>query len=141
MIQLARALEALPNGFDALRAEAAAEGFRHMDRLAEEWAAGGEAFVALLAAFDDGELAGIGGLTREPAPCPEPALRLRRLYVRPSSRRRGVGRALASALVQEAFDQVALVTVHAGDGAAAAFWEAQGFTSASERAWSHMLRR
>lgn len=141
MIQLVRVLEALPDGFGALRAEAAAEGFRHMDRLAEEWAAGGEAFVALLAAFDDGELAGIGGLTREPAPSPEPALRLRRLYVRPSSRRLGVGRALASALIQEAFDQVALVTVHAGDGAAAAFWEAQGFASVAERAWSHMLRR
>jgi GNAT superfamily N-acetyltransferase len=141
MIQLVRVQEALPDGFDALRAEAAAEGFRHMDRLADEWAAGGGAFIALLAAFDDGELAGIGGLTREPAPCPESALRLRRLYVRPSARRRGVGRALASALIQEAFDQVGLVTVHAGGGSAPDFWSAQGMSPVSGQAWSHILRR
>ncbi|WP_304175524.1 GNAT family N-acetyltransferase [Phenylobacterium aquaticum] len=141
MIQLVRIEDGLPEGFERLRAEAAAEGHRHMDRLAAEWAAGEPRFVALLAALAGGGLAGIGGLTVEPEPSEEPALRMRRLYVGPAHRRDGVGRAIATALIQEAFGQTALITVHAGGDAAAAFWEAQGFTSVANRPWSHQLRR
>lgn len=141
MIQLVRIQDELPDGFEALRLEADREGHNNMSRLAAERAAGDPFFIALLAAYRGGELAGIGGLTVEPAPAIEPALRMRRLYVRPDARRGGVARTLASALIQEAFDQTALVTVHAGGEAAARFWEAQGFTPVLDRPWSHELRR
>jgi GNAT superfamily N-acetyltransferase len=112
-----------------------------MARLADDLASGATRFEALLAAFVDGEFVGVGGMTLEPAETPEPALRMSRLYVSPRARRRGVARTLASALLQEALDRVALVTVHAGGREAAMFWEAQGFDAVRDRAWSHQLSR
>jgi GNAT superfamily N-acetyltransferase len=140
-LQLVRIDRDLPDGFGRLRAEAEAEGHRHMTRLADELASGDARFEALFAAFADGELVGVGGMTLEPAQTLEPALRMRRLYVAPRARRTGVARTLASALLQEAPDRVALVTVHAGGAEAAMFWEAQGFDAVRDRAWSHELRR
>jgi GNAT superfamily N-acetyltransferase len=140
-LQLVRIVDSLPDGFAALRAEAEAEGHRHMSRLADEWATNPADFVVLIAAALDGELAGIGGLTREPQTTDRATLRMRRLYVSASARRQGVGRALANALLQEAFDRLATVTVHAGNDGAAAFWEAMGFAVVTDRPWSHELQR
>ncbi len=112
-----------------------------MSRLADELATGATRFEALFAAFDEGELLGIGGMTVEPADATVSAMRMRRLYVSPRARRRGVARTLASALLQEALDQISLVTVHAGNPEAAVFWEAQGFAPVAGQAWSHELRR
>lgn len=140
MVQLVRVIDDLPDGFDALRAEAEAEGHRHLTRLAAEWADDPGRFPAVLAALAGGDLVGIGALTREPEPAAEPALRMRRLYVARAARRQGVARAMASALLQEALDQVRLVTVHAGNPDAALFWEAQGFAPVAGAAWSHEFR-
>jgi GNAT superfamily N-acetyltransferase len=144
LIQLIRISDDLPEGFDALIAEAASEGVGNMARLAHDWADGqrfdgdGE---ALLGAVLAGELAGIGGLSIEPA-ATEPARRVRRFYVRPAFRRQGVARTLASALVQEALDQVDLLTCNAAASPAAApFWEAQGFSPDTSGPWTHVLRR
>lgn len=141
MLQLVRIDGGPPDGFERLRAEAEGEGHRHMARLAQELASGATRFKALFAAFDDGALVGVGGVTDEPADTPSPALRMRRLYVSPRARRTGVARAIASALLQEAFDQVEMVTVHAGADAAARFWEAQGFAPVSGQPWSHAIAR
>ena len=66
-VHLEFVIEELPAGFDALRAEAHAEGCRFVDRLAGDWMSGTVRFdregEALLAAQVSGELAGIGGLT------------------------------------------------------------------------------
>jgi GNAT superfamily N-acetyltransferase len=144
LIQLIRIIDDLPEGFDALLADAASEGVGNMARLARDWADGqrfdsdGEALLGALLA---GELAGIGGLSVEPA-AQEPARRVRRFYVRPAFRRQGVARTLASALVQEALDQVDLLTCNAAASPAAApFWEAQGFLPDSSGPWTHVLRR
>ena len=144
MLQLVRLFDELPDGFDDLVAEASGEGVRTMARLSEDWAKGvrfqddGE---ALFAAFLVGDLAGIGGMTVDPASS-EPARRLRPLYVRPALRRRGVATALASALVHEAFDSVGLLAVNAdASSAAGPFWEAQGFTADDSGPWTHVLRR
>lgn len=144
MLQLVRIFDELPEGFGDLVAEASGEGVRNMALLAESWRAGvrfeddGE---ALLAAFLAGELAGIGAMTPEPAAL-EPARRLRRFYVRPALRRRGVATALASALIHEGFDSVRLLTVNArASDAAASFWEAQGFAPDTSGPWTHALRR
>jgi GNAT superfamily N-acetyltransferase len=145
LIQLIRIIDDLPEGFDALLADAASEGVRNMALLADGWASGDQRFdgdgEALLGALLAGELAGIGGLSIEPA-ASEPALRVRRFYVRPAFRRQGVARTLASALVQEALDQVDLLTCNAAASPAAApFWEAQGFSSDTSGPWTHVLRR
>ena len=100
-LELEPVLGALPAGFDALRADALAEGFRQVERLAADWEAGTTRFdregEALLAARLNGVLVGIGGLTIEPVV--PGALRMRRFYVRPAFRRFGVGRQLVTALL------------------------------------------
>ena len=93
-----------------------------------------------MAAFDAGRLAAIGGLTPEPEPQAETAVRIRRLYVDPAARRRGVGRTLVNALVQEALGSVVLITINARDTLAPAFWDALGFTPVRGLPWSHELR-
>jgi GNAT superfamily N-acetyltransferase len=144
MLQLVRLFDELPDGFDDLVAEASGEGVRNMALLADGWAAGArfqDDGEAILAAFLVGELAGIGALSLEPA-SPEPARRLRRFYIRPSMRRRGVATALASALIHEGFDRVALLTVNArASDAAGPFWEAQGFMADTSGPWTHVMRR
>lgn len=144
MLQLVRLFDELPDGFDDLVAEASGEGVRNMALLADGWAAGArfrDDGEAILAAFLVGELAGVGALSVEPAAF-EPARRLRRFYVRPAMRRRGVATALASALIHEGFDSVALLTVNArASEAAAPFWEAQGFVADTSGPWTHVLRR
>ncbi|PTS87266.1 MULTISPECIES: GNAT family N-acetyltransferase [unclassified Caulobacter] len=144
MLQLVRLFDDLPEDFDALAAEASGEGVRNMALLSDGWRAGvrfqgdGE---ALLAAFLAGTLAGVGGLSVEPDAA-EPARRLRRFYVRPDFRRRGVATALASALVQEGLDSVSLLTVNArASHAAGPFWQAQGFVTDTSGPWTHVMRR
>jgi len=139
MVQLVRVQDNLPENFSGLRAEADAEGFRAMSRLAAEWAATPEMFACLLAATLGGRLVAIGGLTAEPEPTGQPAMRIRRLYVRPDARRNGVGRSLVNALLQEALDSVSRVTVNAGGTLAPAFWEALGFNRVEGRPWSHQF--
>lgn len=145
MIQLIRIIDDPPDGFPALLADAASEGVGNMARLADGWASGDQRFDGegdvLLGALSAGTLVGVGGLSVEPAAA-EPARRVRRFYVRPDVRRQGVGRALASALVQEALDQVDLLTCNAAASPAAApFWEAQGFSRDASGPWTHVLRR
>lgn len=145
MIQLVRVIEELPGDFERLRSAAAAEGHRHLDRLGQEWSSGAQRFAgngeALLTAYQEGELVGIGGITHEASEATEPALRMRRLFVHPDARRTGVARTIVAALIQEGFDNAALLTVHAGDRTASAFWEAQGFNRVAGRTWSLELHR
>ena len=131
----------LPAGFEKLRAEALAEGFRQVERFAAEWASrttrfdrGGE---ALLAAGLNGELAGIGGLTIEPVV--PGALRMRRFYVRPQFRRYGVGRKLATAVLEQRGQTARLVTVNAAAGSIL-FWEALGFEPDMREGHTHVLK-
>jgi GNAT superfamily N-acetyltransferase len=144
LLQLIRIFDALPEDFGALAAEASGEGVRNMALLAAGWKAGasfrGEG-EALFAAFRAGTLAGIGGLSVETA-APEPARRLRRFYVAPSFRRKGVATALASALIHEGFASASLLTVNAAASPAALpFWEAQGFVPDTSGPWTHVLRK
>ena len=73
-MRLAPVIGSLPAGFDNLRAEAGAEGHAMLDTLATDWAAGKTRFdrsnEALFAAYMGEDLAGIGGLTLDPAAPP-----------------------------------------------------------------------
>jgi len=141
MLQLIRVIDELPAGFDALLAEARAGGVRNMDLLVEQWASGEQRFESggLFAAFVGGELAGVGGVSADPAMA---AMRMRRLYVRPRFRRGGVGRALAAAMMQQGFEGAEVLTVNArASEAAPSFWEALGFQPVSEPGYTHRLTR
>lgn len=135
-----RRIARLPIGFEVLSADAEANGYRHMRRLAAEFETTPEMFHAVLAAFIDGALAGIGAITDEPQPTSEPAWRMRRLYVHRGLRRRGVARAIVAALLEDAANDVRMVTAHAGNDSAARFWEAIGFQQATGKAWTHQTR-
>jgi len=142
MIRLRRVIDALPLGFEALREEARTDGYRMLDTLAAEWANGTTRFnrpgEALLAAYGGDVLAGIGGLTWEPA-IPG-ALRMRRFYVRAEFRRDGVGRALADILLDEPRRAGRTITANAAAGSEA-FWEALGFTPDRRDGRTHLLAR
>jgi GNAT superfamily N-acetyltransferase len=124
-------------------AEAAAEGVRNMAMLASEFGSAANPFVepaALFAAFAEGELAGLGGVTLQ-AGLAEPAMRMRRLYVRPAFRRAGVARALAGAMMQQGFQTAPLLVLNARASAAAPpFWEAMGFERVEWPGITHALR-
>ncbi len=116
-----------------------------MALLAQGWAGGDQRFdddgEALLGALLAGELAG-SAACRSSLAAAEPARPRAPLPSAPAFRRQGVARTLASALVQEALDQVDLLTCNAAASPAAApFWEAQGFSPDSSGPWTHVLRR
>ncbi len=131
---------ALPSGFDALRADAVAEGHRMLERLAAEWDAGqrfdrdGE---ALLVGWHGDALAGIGGVAQDPGT--SGALRMCRFYVGPAHRRRGTARALAGALLREARRMGRPVLVNAGTPTAPAFWETLDFVPDPVGGHTHRL--
>ena len=141
LLELEQVRDAVPVGFDALRAEALAEGFRQVERLATDWEAGSTRIdrvgEALLAARLSGVLVGIGGLTIEPVV--PGALRMRRFYVRPAFRRIGVGRQLVTALLA-GVDGDRSITVNAAP-ASIAFWVSVGFNPDPRDGHTHILSR
>lgn len=141
-VLIVRVTEDLPEGFEGLRHQAQAEGVRNMNLLAEQWG-GGRGFAdpgALFAAYVEGELAGVGGVTLQ-TDLDEPAMRMRRLYVAPAYRRSGVGQALAGAMIQQGLQAAHLLTANArATDAAAPFWEAMGFERVEGSGFTHRLR-
>jgi GNAT superfamily N-acetyltransferase len=141
LFQLETVVNDLPAGFDALRAEARAEGYLFVERLFTEWMSHINRFdregEMLLAARLDGVLAGIGGITIEPV---KPgALRMRRFYVCSAFRRNGVGDRLAKALLNRV--RVGRpITVNAAP-ASFAFWESVGFRPDHRDGHTHILVR
>ncbi|HWF95185.1 MAG TPA: GNAT family N-acetyltransferase [Xanthobacteraceae bacterium] len=141
MIGLVEVIDDLPSGVEVMQAEARAEGYRHLERLAADWAARAMRFdsagEALLAAYVNSSLVGIGGLTHEPAVAG--AFRMRRFYVRPLFRRQGVGSELALILIEQAFRTGRFVTVNAGNVDAPTFWEKLGFAPSPRDGYTHAL--
>jgi len=114
----------------------AGEGFRFLARLCEEHASGASRFdgegEVLLGVWRGEELVAVGGLNRDPYGGRQRAGRVRHVYVIPSARRAGVGRALVHELIDRAsveFDELVLRTDTAE---AARFYETIGFRAASE---------
>jgi GNAT superfamily N-acetyltransferase len=138
MMRLEQVITALPSGLGAMREEARAENHLMLDTLADDWESGKTRFdqpgEILCAAFVDDELAGVGGLTLEPA-LPG-ALRMRRFYVARRFRRHGVGRELALALLHERSGR--MVTANAAAGSET-FWEALGFVPDRRDGHTHIL--
>ena len=139
-IRLERVVDALPAGFPVLCAAARAEGFGNLDRLGTDWESGRirfeQAGEGLMAAYLAERLAGIGGLTVDPA-LPD-ALRMRRFYVAGDSRRRGIGRRLAVVLLALPDRGGRRITVNAAP-VSWPFWQSLGFVVQAAHGHTHLL--
>jgi GNAT superfamily N-acetyltransferase len=142
MTTIIEALDEPPASDLALLAAAAArEGYSHIRRVVEEWENGRNRFdkpgELLLGAFDGPSMVAIGGMTLDLSR--SDWLRMRRFYVLPDSRGRGVARLLAGRLLVHAREYVPTITVHAGDARAALFWQAMGFRPLIRDTYTHIL--
>ncbi len=131
----------LPEGFDHLLNEAGSEGFDNMSVLRDEWADGSNRFERpgemLALATLGGDLAGIGGITQDFV---DPGwLRMRRFYVRPAYRRRGIGRQIALYVLAHARPLNRPIALYAGGAEAEAFWPTLGFVPTDREHTTHWL--
>ena len=104
------------------------EGFRFLTRLCEEWASGTNRFEqpgeALFGVSDGGGLLGVGGINHQN----ESTGRLRRFYILPSHRRRGLGHRLLHHILSHAAEHFRWVVLRTDTDAADRFYRACGFT-------------
>jgi GNAT superfamily N-acetyltransferase len=137
-IRIEQVVGSLPPALTPLAAQARSEGFRHLDRLIADWEAGALRFdrpgEVLLAAYTGPDLVGVGGLTVEDS-LPD-AFRVRRVYVGPACRHRGVGRLLVETLLRRV--PTVAVTLNAGNTDAASFWEKLGFARHPGDGFTHI---
>jgi len=130
-------------GLDELRAEARAEGYNFMERLANEWESGTNRFDApgetLCGHLENGLLIAAGGLNRDPFAGRAEVGRLRRVYVHPEWRGKGIGTALVSALIREARRSFACVRLRAENPGAARLYERLGFEPIADPSATHIL--
>lgn len=144
MTLIVRCGDALPDSFPALAAVAKAEGYDFLDRLVARWREGAyleDRDASVLAAFADDQVIAIGTQTfDEYEPHPDHR-RLRHFYVHRDHRRAGIGRTLAGALIQEAFQHAPRLHLRATHALSTAFWDAMGFARVDHPTRSHELRR
>ena len=129
-------------GLDNLRREARDEGYSFLDRLVEDWLSGenrfdgpGEVFCGCF----DSELMAVGGLNRDPFLADPEVGRIRRMYVHPAWRNRGVGEALVRWLLASARGSFRGVRLRAENAAAARLYERVGFTPIIDPQATHIL--
>jgi GNAT superfamily N-acetyltransferase len=141
-VRFQRVVNELPADFKAMHREARAEGHQFLDLLASDWASGAMRFdrpgEALLAAYSEGVLAAIGGITIDPI-VPD-ALRIWRFHARPAFRRTGIGGEIALALLEGALQRVRVVTLNAAEKSVP-FWEALGFVPEARDGHTHIWLR
>lgn len=128
--------EDLPSEFADLQAIAIAEGHTFLERLPQRWHNGqylDDPNAAVMGAWIAGELAAIGAQTTDEYDPHPDHRRIRHFYVLPQHRRDGLGRSLASSLLQEALHLAPIVHLRATYAASIAFWDAVGFTRVLDR--------
>ncbi|UVM53117.1 MULTISPECIES: GNAT family N-acetyltransferase [unclassified Pseudomonas] len=132
---------ALPQQILALEKEASLEGFRFLTRLITEWNTGENRFDApgecLMAAYLDGSLVGVGGLSIDPY-AQEDIGRLRRVYVSGSSRGQNIGRSLVNQLLEYAAGRFRVVRLSTDTSSGAAFYVSCGFQLLNDDHATHM---
>jgi len=131
-------------GIEALRAEASDEGYNFLDTLVEEWESGENRFdgsgETLLGGWEAGTLIAVGGLNCDPFLGSAAVGRIRRVYVRPAWRGRGVGRTLITALLEEARNHFEVVRLRAENAGAARLYERLGFAKIEDAHATHRLQ-
>ena len=115
---------------ETLRAESVVEGYKFVARLCDEWRSGLNRFGAsgegLFVAQDLAGIVGVCGLNRDPYVHDPSIGRVRHLYVHPSYRRQGIGRALVRTVMEAArirFRMLRLKTTPAAES----FYRSLGF--------------
>ena len=137
-------VRSLPSGLEDLRREAAQQGFGFLERLVSDWTSGANTFggpgEALLGAFSDSRLVGIGGLNADPYSSRSDLGRVRHVYVLDAWRQHGVGRALIDCLVRTARNSFTELRLRTATEAAGAFYVRCGFSPIDDPAASHALK-
>jgi GNAT superfamily N-acetyltransferase len=114
-----------------LALESRDEGFEFLDRMQREYEIGHARFdgegETLLGAIQNSILLGICGLTRDVYGTDPRVGRVRHLYVRRDSRRRGIGRLLLSEVESRARAHFAALVLRTDSPTAALFYEALGY--------------
>jgi GNAT superfamily N-acetyltransferase len=139
-VQVQRISLPLP-GLEALRAEAADQHFRFVDRLISDWDAGLNTFSdngeILLGAFNGAQLIALGGLNKDPYVMDAATGRIRHLFVLAGWRRGGVGRSLVNNLLKVAEVTFSEVRLRTDTVDAAVFYESCGFARVEDETASH----
>ena len=117
-----------PGRIDGLRSASRREGFRFLERLCKEWENGSNRFdqcgEGLFTVSVDAKLVAIGGINRQD----DFTGRLRRFYVLPSRRRRGLGTHLLHHILTHAAGHFRRVVLRTDTETADRFYVAHGFT-------------
>ena len=144
MIRSKRVSDLSTLNLEPLIRESLAEGFTFLLRLRDEWLSGANRFdqpgEALFVVEQDGELVGIGGLNRHPYNAASRGGRIRRLYIAKSHRRRGIGKALVSKLIETAMGQFSHLSVKTDNPDADSFYQALGFQRVAIVHSTHTLK-
>jgi GNAT superfamily N-acetyltransferase len=131
-------------GIEDLRREAREEGYNFLETLVEEWASGGNRFDGqgelLCGVTHEGLVVGVGGLNLDPFIAEPDVGRIRRVYVRPGWRNRGIGEALVTHLVEHARRNFCLVRLRAESIRAGRLYERIGFSPCNDPHATHTLR-
>jgi GNAT superfamily N-acetyltransferase len=142
MIEIRKIVLPVP-GLERLHAEACAEGFDFLDTLIEDWASGANRFdlpgEQLCGCLEDGELIAVGGLNIDPFINDPQIGRIRRVYVRPAWRNKGIGRQLMNALIEAARPHFHIVRLRAESPDAARLYERLGFLPIDNPDASHSM--
>jgi GNAT superfamily N-acetyltransferase len=130
-------------GIVSLQSEARQEGYEFIDTLVEEWASAKNRFDApgetLCGCLDQDLLVAVGALSRDPFAGRPEIGRIRKVYVREAWRRKGVGRALVSALVDQARTHFRCVRLSAENDGATRLYQSLGFVPISGPDATHIL--
>ena len=121
------------------------EGFPSINWLIDEWTNGKNTFSlpgeSFYEARVNGRLVGVCGLNLDPYGTDLSLGRLRRLYVLPELRRKGVGRLLVSRVLKDAHGHFKVVRLMTLDNHSALFFEALGFSKViGEERVSHTIQ-
>jgi GNAT superfamily N-acetyltransferase len=137
------AIELPVSGLEALQTEALHEGFLFIERLRTEWENGKNRFnisgEKLLGCMDQGTIIAIGGLNQDPFESRGCIGRIRRVYVRPGWRKKGIGRTLVETLVENARARFTSLDLRTDNPAAARLYERIGFTRTDALNSTHVL--
>jgi GNAT superfamily N-acetyltransferase len=130
-------------GIEELRREALAESYNFVETLVEECRSGANRYdragETLLGCFDGAVLVAVGGLNIDPFANDPTVGRLRRVYVRPAWRSRGVGRELVMTLVKTAREHFRRVRLRAETAGAARLYERLGFAATADPDATHEM--
>ncbi len=126
---------------EPLLESAISEGYRHITRLIEDYRSGANRFdrrceLLLVARAEDGTVLGVCGLNRVAR---AGVGRVRRFYVLPAMRSRGIGAALLERIVNTARLHFLMLELHTDSPRAAAFYVRHGFRSVQREDATHEL--